>query len=114
MHSPLAQLAVRHKGILVAAGMAVTLGWAAISGVRGVRDLLDKQEQIRQLQEENAVLESENAERKKRVERLESSPSEQDIEIRKLNLTKQGETVFMLPESEKTKPAAKPRPKKKH
>lgn len=103
MTPSIAQLAARHKGILVGVGMAVTMGWAAVSGARGLRELREKQEQIRQLQEENAQLQSENADRRRRVQRLESSPSEQDIEIRKLNLTKPGETIFMLPEAEKVK-----------
>jgi cell division protein FtsB len=92
-------------------GIAIlTLGWAAYSGSSGYRDLMTKREQIRELQEQNAVLESENAVKRGRVERLESSESEQDIEIRKLNLTKPGETIFMLPDAEKQHA---PRPKQK-
>jgi cell division protein FtsB len=73
--------------------------------------MLEKREQIKQLQEENAALEAENAELQARVQRMENNPSEQDLEIRRLNLLKQGETTFMLPEAEKQK--AKQKTKRK-
>ena len=110
MSSELSHSLRRYKGPLFSGIAILTLGWAAYSGSSGYRDLVAKREQIRELQEQNAVLESENAVKRARVERLESSQSEQDIEIRKLNLTKPGETVFMLPEAEKQ---AAPRPKQK-
>ena len=105
------QIAARHKSVLVTVTLVVAVGWAAVSGTRGVQDWMAKRDEIRRLQEENAALEQENLKRKERVERLESSPSEQDIEIRKLNLTKPGETVFMLPEEEKQR--AKPKRKQR-
>lgn len=100
----------RHKGMLLSSLAAVTLVWAAYSGTQGFRDLLSKRDQIRELQEQNAVIESENSQRRERVERLETNESEQDIELRKLNMSKPGETVFMLPEAEKKKA---PAPKRK-
>lgn len=81
--------------------MVLTLGWAAMSGSQGIDGMLEKRALIKQLQEENAAIEAENAARQRRLERLENSPSEQDLEIRRLNLLKQGETTFMLPEAEK-------------
>jgi cell division protein FtsB len=110
----------RHKSLLLSAGIVLTLGWAALSGSQGIDGMLKKREEIRQLQEENAVLEAENAIRQERIQRLESSPSDQDFEIRKLNMLKQGETTFMLPEAEKqkrskpTENSAKKKPAKKH
>ncbi len=99
--------------MLLTAGMVVTLGWAAVSGTQSFDELLEKQDQIRQLQEENAQIETQNGQLKQRIERLESSPSDQDLEIRKLNLLKQGETTFILPEAEKQKSAEpKIKPKK--
>jgi cell division protein FtsB len=91
----------RRKGLLLSAGMALTLGWAAVSGSQGIDGMLEKRAQIKQLQEENAAIEAENAVRQERIHRLESSPSEQDLEIRRLNMQKEGETTFMLPEAEK-------------
>jgi cell division protein FtsB len=95
------ELAKRHKGALFVAGIVLTLGWAAVSGSQGIDSMLEKREQIRQLQEQNAQLEAENLKRQERIHRLESNSSEQDLEIRRLNLLKQGETTFMLPEAEK-------------
>ncbi|MFM2125412.1 MAG: Septum formation initiator [Acidobacteriota bacterium] len=112
MSPELLQSLRRHKGPLLSAVAVLTLGWAAYSGSSGFRDLLAKREQIRELQEQNAMLETENAQKRERIERLESSSSEQDIEIRKLNLSKPGETIFMLPEDEKQK-APQPRRKKR-
>ena len=97
------QMLKRRKGLLLSAGMVLTLGWAAMSGSKGLDGMLQKREQIKQLQEENAAIEAENADRQARIERLESSPIEQDLEIRRLNMLKQGETTFMLPEEEKQK-----------
>lgn len=102
----------RHKGALLSSIAVVTLGWAAYSGSTGFRDLLAKREQIRELQEQNAMLETQNAEKRERVVRLESNEGEQDIEIRKLNLSKPGETIFMLPEAEKKK-STEPKKKKR-
>jgi len=106
MFQTLSDMVKRHKGIALAAGMVLTLGWAAVSGSQGIDGMLEKREQIRQLQEENAALEAENAKRQERIQRLGSSSSDQDVEIRKLNMLKQGETTFMLPEAEKAKRSA--------
>ena len=102
----------RHKGLWLSAGMVLTLGWAATSGSQGIDSMLEKREQIKQLQEQNALLEAENAERQARIHRLESNASDQDLEIRRLNLLKQGETTFMLPEAEK--PKSRQKSKAKH
>lgn len=95
----------RRKGLLLGAGMVLTLGWAAMIGSKGLDSMLEKRAQIKQLQEENAAIEAENAGRQARIQRLESSPTEQDLEIRRLNKLKEGETTFMLPDAEKQKRA---------
>jgi cell division protein FtsB len=91
----------RRKGLLLSVGMMLTLGWAAVNGSQGLDGMLEKRAQIKQLQEENAAIEAENAKRQARIQRLESNASDQDLEIRRLNMLKQGETIFMLPEGEK-------------
>ena len=101
MPQALLQLLKRHKSSLFATGMAVMVAWVAVSGSQGISELLEKREQIRQLEEQNAQLEAENQQRRERVERLENSPNDQDLEIRKLNMLKPGETTFMLPDAEK-------------
>jgi cell division protein FtsB len=102
----------RRKGLWLSAGMVLTLSWAAVSGSQGIDSMLEKREQIKQLQEQNAQLEAENTERQARIHRLESSPSDQDLEIRRLNLLKQGETTFMLPEAEQPKSKKKSKAKR--
>ncbi len=117
MPQTIGELLKRHKSLLLSGGIVLTLGWAALSGSQGIDSMLEKREQIKQLQEENAELEAENLKRQERIQRLENSPSDQDVEIRKLNMLKQGETTFMLPEAEKqkrSKPAEKKAGKKKH
>jgi cell division protein FtsB len=80
--------------VLVLAG-----GWAAVNGPRGLRVLLEKREEIRRLQEENAALEAANAKRRERIQRLEENQAEQELEIRKqLHLQRQNETTFILPD----------------
>ena len=103
MSPELAHNLSRIKGPLFGGIAVLTLVWAAYSGAAGFRDLRAKQEQIRELQEQNAALEAGNTQKRERVERLATSETEQDIEIRKLNLSKPGETIFMLPEGEKQK-----------
>ena len=51
------------------------------------------------LEEENANLQRENDYRRERIKKLQESPSEQELEIRKkLKLLRPGETSFILPE----------------
>jgi cell division protein FtsB len=108
--SPVIAHAVRrHKGLLLGMAMVSTVGWAVYNGSIGARDLLEKREEIRELQEQNAALQSENDKRRERIERLKSDSGEQDLEIRKLNLLKPGEKTFMLPDApEPAAPSSEP------
>ena len=64
--------------------------------------LLEKRQEIRLWQERNAALDHDNQLRRERLRRLEESPSEQELEIRKqLKLLRPGETTFILPEAPK-------------
>lgn len=102
MESTLFQRARRHKGILLALVLILTGGWAAVNGPRGLRALLEKREEIRRLQEENAALEAENTRRRDRINRLEENRNEQQLEIRKqLRLQRENETTFILPDTPK-------------
>ena len=92
----------RWRGRLLIAATVGAYVWVAVKGPQGVQALLEKQKEIRQLQEHNAELARENERRKERILRLENSPSEQEMEIRKqLKLVKPGETTFILPETPK-------------
>ena len=75
-------------------------GWIALRGPLGIQSLLDKRQEIRTLQEQNAAMARELEHRRDRIRRLSDSPSEQEMEIRKqLKLLKPGETSFILPDS---------------
>jgi cell division protein FtsB len=74
-------------------------GLAELRSPQGLPALKEKWNQIRQLEEENANLQRENEYRRERIKKLESSPSAQELEIRKnLKLLRPGETSFILPE----------------
>jgi cell division protein FtsB len=76
-------------------------GWVAVKGPQGLQSLLEKREEIRKLEEQNAEKTREVEHLRARVRRLKESPSEQEMEIRKqLKLVKPGETTFILPDSQ--------------
>jgi cell division protein FtsB len=106
--------ALRRKGALLAAVILAACVWIGIRLPQGLSDLQQKRLLIRQLTEENAAMRVENDRRRERIRRLESSPSEQEMEIRKqLKLVKPGETTFILPNtpaavSPDGKPATQP------
>jgi cell division protein FtsB len=100
------QGAARRTGYLLVLVVAVAYGWFFLRGPQGIQNLLDKRQEIRQLEEQNAQMAAENARRKERIVRLQDSRSEQEMEIRKqLKLLRPGETTFILPEApKKTEP----------
>ena len=114
MFEQLRKTAMGKKGALVLLAIVIAYAWIAVSGPQGLQALLEKRREIRQLQEQNAALTREIEHRRDRIRRLEESPSEQEMEIRKqLKLLKPGETTFILPdgpkEPEPTPRHAKPR-----
>ena len=101
---------VRRVLILVAFALIGAYGLAELRGPQGLPALREKWNEIRQFEEDNASLQRENEYRRDRIKKLESSVSEQELEIRKkLKLLRPGETSFILPEQskpEQAKPAA--------
>jgi cell division protein FtsB len=92
-------------GVAVLAAYAVT----ALRGPQGVEVLFEKYREIRKLEAQNAAAAMENERRKARIERLRSSTSEQEMEIRKqLKLLRPGETTFILPDAPKSSTPAVP------
>ena len=86
-------------------------GAFALRGPQGLPALLEKHREIRQLEEQNAAAALENQRRRERIQRLETSTSEQEMEIRrKLKLLRPGETTFILPEAPKDKVSAAQQP----
>jgi cell division protein FtsB len=87
---------------MVLLAIVIAYAWIAVSGPQGLQTLLEKRREIRQLQEQNAVLIREIEHRRDRIRRLQESPSEQEMEIRKqLKLQRPGETTFILPDGPK-------------
>ena len=73
---------------------------AAVKGPQGLQSLMEKRQEIRLLQEQNAEKQAEVDRLRKRIDRLKESSSEQEMEIRKqLKMVKPGETTFILPDS---------------
>ncbi len=79
--------------------LVVAVCWSAISGPQGVQSLWDKWNQIQELEVRTQQLQDENEAYRRRIQRLEQSPNEQEMEVRKqLKLLKPGETTFILPD----------------
>ena len=94
---------MRRAGYIIAFALVVVYGLVALRGPQGVSALLDKRQEVRQLEEQNAAKAAENERRRERIKRLEESTTEQEMEIRKqLKLLRPGETTFILPDAPKT------------
>ena len=116
---------VRRTVYLLVVALVGVYGYLALRGPQGIPALREKRGEIRRLEEENANLQRENQYRRDRIKKLEKSPSEQELEIRKkLKLVRPGETSFILPDQpkpeqpkpeqprpEQPRPDAPPRPK---
>ena len=99
---------IRRIAVLIVFVLVGVYGYLSLRGPQGVPALMDKWREIRRLEEENANLQRENDYRRERIKKLQESPSEQELEIRKqLKLLRPGETSFILPEQPK-QDAAKP------
>jgi cell division protein FtsB len=94
----LSLLAHRYRGRLVAVGVVSTLGWAAYSATTGARELIEKRQQIRELEEKNTDLKNENQKKQERIKRL-SDPASIDLEIRKTDKLKPNERMYVLPKA---------------
>ncbi len=89
------------KAVLRWGGTAVIAGigalFFALRVPHSLSSLNQKHQQIRQLQKENADLAKEVVEKRERIRKLQGSPSEQELEIRKrLKLQREGETSIIL------------------
>jgi cell division protein FtsB len=103
---------MRRAGYILAFALAVVYGVVALRGPQGVSALLDKRQEVRQLEEQNAAQAAENERRRERIKRLEESSTEQEMEIRKqLKLLRPGETTFILPDAPKTNGSSEVPPK---
>jgi len=93
---------LRRALIVIAFALMGAYALHQLRGPEGLPAVREKWDQIRQLEEQNASLQRENDYRRDRIKKLESSPSEQELEIRKkLKLLRPGETSFILPDQPK-------------
>ncbi len=100
---------VRRVLILIVFALLGAYALRQLRGPDGLPAVRQRWNEIRQQEEDNASLQRENDYRRDRIKKLESSPSEQELEIRKnLKLLRPGETSFILPEQPKTAQPAKP------
>ena len=75
-----------------------------LHGPRGLRGLLEKQDQIHEMEKRIADRQRENERKKDHIRRLESNPAEQELEIReRLKLVHPNEKIFIIGEPENTK-----------
>lgn len=99
----------RAIGLIIASAVLSTYAITALRGPQGVQALFERYREIRSLEAQNAAAVAENQRRRERIERLRTSTSEQEMEIRKqLKLLRPGETTFILPDA--TKPGASSTP----
>lgn len=103
---------IRRIAVLIVFVLVGVYGYMSLRGPQGIPALMDKWREIRKLEEDNANLQRENDYRRERIKKLQESPSEQELEIRKqLKLLRPGETSFILPDQPKqdrAKPPAGP------
>ena len=92
MKAPLARLAYSVAVLLVAGYAVITL-----SGPRGIAAFLDKQHQIRELEDRNARLAKEIERKREHINRLRGNPADQELEIReRLKLVHPKDKVFII------------------
>ena len=92
------------RTVLSTAALVVAGGYMLFSlvGPGGIPMVLEKNRQVRTLQDQNANLQREIEQRRDRVRSLSDSPSEQERQVReKLKLLKKDETTFVLQDLKK-------------
>jgi hypothetical protein len=111
LYQTLLESAWRWKSTLLAFMIVAACVWIGVRLPQGLAGLREKRQLIRQLNEQNAAMRLENERRKDRIHRLETSPSEQEMEIRKqLKLARPTDTTFILPNAPSDAPSEPPPP----
>jgi cell division protein FtsB len=91
MKAPLVRMAY-FAAFLAAASYA----FFTLHGPHGIPWLLEKQREIHEMEEKNAKLDREIERMRDHIKRLETNPSEQELEVReRLKLLKPGEKVYI-------------------
>jgi cell division protein FtsB len=74
----------------------LTYAFFTLHGPHGIPGLLEKQRQIREMQQRNAELDKEIERKRDHIKRLTDNPAQQELEIReRLKLVKPGEKVYI-------------------
>lgn len=97
-----------YRRILYTAAVALlgVYGFFTLRGPQGISALMEKRNQIRRLEEENAAMARDNEYKRERIRKLGESTSQLQIEIRdKTKKILPGEMEFVLPETPKPVPA---------
>jgi cell division protein FtsB len=77
-----------------------------LRGPQGIPALIEKWEEVRQLERENAELNEKIRQKKERIRRLDERPEEIELELRKeMRQLKPGEKILILPEPDDTSEA---------
>jgi cell division protein FtsB len=88
--------------------LVFTYAFFTLRGRNGVAALMQRRQEIQDLEKRNLDLAREIEHKKERIDRLRGSQTEQELEIRhRLKLVRPGEKVFITPDTEK-KTAAPP------
>jgi cell division protein FtsB len=75
---------------------AASYAFFTLRGPHGIPWLLERQREIHQMEQNDAQLDREIERMRDRIKRLETSPSDQELELReRLKLVKPGETVYI-------------------
>ncbi|MBL8218170.1 MAG: septum formation initiator family protein [Bryobacterales bacterium] len=91
---------LRTIGVVGVVALSSAYIFMALRGPQGLSSLEEKWHEIRELQQQNADLRRAVELRTERIKKLQESPSEQELEIRKrLKLMRKGETTFITPET---------------
>jgi len=76
---------------------AVSYAVVTLRGPNGIPALIEKQRQIRQMEERNAALAREIERKREHIKRLTDNSSEQELEIReRLKLVRPGEKIYVI------------------
>lgn len=86
--------------LIVLCGIAYA--FVELRGPEGIPGLLEKRRQVQEYESVNEQLHREIAQKQQRIQRLQTDPQEQEIEIRRrLKLAAPGETVYIIDDGKK-------------
>lgn len=98
---------IRKLGWTLATLLAGAYALFALRGPQGIPALMDKWDQVRQLEQENAELREKIRQKRDRIQELREKESALELEVRKdLQQMKPGEKTLILPNSPETKEEA--------